>query len=190
MPAAMERFFNTAGPCQPAYHYMLPPERRVPTVRGLVEQMHYFVIHAPRQTGKTTALQTLASRLTEEGRYAAVLVSAEQGQAFEDDIDRAETAMLGAWASAAKVLPAQLRPPAWPPAPAGDRIRAALEAWAEHCPRPLVVFIDESDALRGPTLISMLRQLRSGHRLRPEHFPWSVALIGLRDVRDYVESDT
>jgi hypothetical protein len=47
------------------------------------------------------------------------------------------------------------------------------------------VFLDEIDALQNDTLISVLRQLRSGYADRPHGFPWSLALIGLRDVRDY-----
>jgi hypothetical protein len=180
----MPRWFNTAGPCKPGYHYMLPPGRRLPQVRGLIDQMSYFVLHAPRQSGKTTILLGLAGELTVEGRYAVVWVSAEQGQAF-DDIGAAEGAMLGSWAAAAKLLPAELRPPPWPAAEPGDRVRAALEAWATHCPRPLVVLIDEIDALRDDVLVSVLRQLRAGYPLRPELFPGSVALVGLRDVRDY-----
>jgi hypothetical protein len=34
-------------------------------------------------------------------------------------------------------------------------------------------------------LISVLRQLRDGYANRPKAFPHSLALIGLRDVRDY-----
>ncbi|NJL26709.1 MAG: ATP-binding protein, partial [Thermoanaerobaculia bacterium] len=60
MTGVNRRFFNTGGPCEPARHYMLPPERRLPGVERLVEQQHYFVVHAPRQTGKTTALRALA----------------------------------------------------------------------------------------------------------------------------------
>ena len=164
---------------------MLPAERRLPGVERLVERQHYFVVHAPRQAGKTTTLRALADALVAGGRYAAVLVTAEQGAALEEDIGAAEVAMLAEWTSVAKGLPPSLRPPAWPDAPKGDRIRAALEAWAEACPRPLVVFIDEIDALRDDVLVSVLRQLRAGHRRRPEHFPWSLALVGLRDVRDY-----
>ena len=41
------------------------------------------------------------------------------------------------------------------------------------------------DALVGDTLLSVLRQLRSGYDLRPEGFPHSVLLCGVRDVRDY-----
>jgi len=185
----MERFFNTAGPCNPAYHYTLPPEQRLPQIARVIDQMHYFVLHAPRQTGKTTALRALATRLTDQGRYAAMLVSAETGAAF-DDVGLAESAMLGDWAIATRALPPDLRPSAWPDASPGQRIVAALSAWAEQSPRPLVLFIDEIDSLRDDVLISILRQLRSGHQRRPEHFAWSVALVGLRDVRDYEISES
>ncbi|MEZ4408300.1 MAG: ATP-binding protein [Polyangiales bacterium] len=180
------RFFNTAGPCRPELHYMLPPDPRVPAVRGLVERQSYFVLHAPRQVGKTTALLSLARDLTREGRYAAVLVSAEAGAPFGDDIGAAEDAVLTAWEeSAALELPAELRPPPRPAAPPGARVRAMLTAWAVACPRPLVVFVDEIDALRDAALLSVLRQLRDGHKHRPGGFPWALALVGLRDVRDY-----
>jgi hypothetical protein len=48
-----------------------------------------------------------------------------------------------------------------------------------------VLFIDEIDALRGDSLVSVLRQLRAGYPHRPTAFPASVLLCGLRDVRDY-----
>lgn len=50
---------------------------------------------------------------------------------------------------------------------------------------PIVLIIDEIDALIGDTLISVLRQLRSGYSRRPNFFPSSVILCGVRDVRDY-----
>ena len=49
----MEKFFNVAGPCLPAKHYMLPALERMPEIRRLVEREMYFVVHAPRQSGKT-----------------------------------------------------------------------------------------------------------------------------------------
>jgi len=64
--------------------------------------------------------------------------------------------------------------------------RALLEAWTQSDPsRPTVLMLDEIDALVGDTLISVLRQIRSGYADRPEHFPISVILCGVRDVRDY-----
>jgi hypothetical protein len=180
------RFFNTSGPNNPADHYTLSVLGRLPGVRGFVDQKLYFVLHAPRQVGKTTALLSLAQELTAEGRYAAVLLSMEQGAAFTDDPGAAELAVLGSWRGSAEAwLPTELQPPPWPEAAPGDRLGAALRAWAAASPRPLVVFLDEIDALQDDTLISTLRQIRAGFPTRPTHFPWSLALIGLRDVRDY-----
>ncbi|WP_437674802.1 ATP-binding protein [Sorangium sp. So ce131] len=182
----MARRFNTAGPCRPDWHYMIPAERRLPEAPGLVEQMGYFVVHAPRQTGKTTALRALAQRLTASGRFAALLFSCEEGEAWGDDIGSAQRAILREMDLQAEVeLPAELRPPAMSLAGDEGLLRAKLSAWARACPRPLALFFDEVDALRGQSLISVLRQLRAGFASRPVDFPASVALCGLRDVREY-----
>jgi hypothetical protein len=74
------KYFNTAGPCVPRLHYMVPPEPRLPEARGLVRQGMYFVVHAPRQSGKTTTLSALATDLTAEGEAVAVLLRAGQGR--------------------------------------------------------------------------------------------------------------
>ena len=180
------KHFNNAGPCRPDIHYMLPVASRLPEVQQLIEQQNYFVIHAPRQIGKTTTMMQLAQELTAEGRYTALLVSAEVGSAFNDDPGAAELAMLGRWQGDARIwLPPQLRPPVWPQAETGERITAALTEWSLTSPRPLVIFLDEIDALENGALISVLRQLRDGFRNRPRGFPWSLGLIGMRDVRDY-----
>lgn len=184
--SSVPRFFNTAGPNEPLRHYTLPVLARLPAVRPLIEQGLYFVLHAPRQVGKTTSLLALGRELTAEGKYVSVLVSMERGAAFSDDPGAAELAILESWRDAAVAdLPPELQPPPWPNTPPGSRIGSALRAWAEAAPRPLVIFLDEIDALQGSALISVLRQIRSSYPNRPEHFPWSLALIGLRDVRDY-----
>lgn len=182
----MSRRFNTAGPNNPEDHYTLPVLARLPDVRRLVDEKLYFVLHAPRQTGKTTTLLALARELTHEGRYAAVLVSMESGVPFGDDIGAAEDAMIDDWRSTAgRRLPPDLQPAPFPAAPPGRRVGGALQTWSETVPRPLVIFLDEIDALQNETLVSVLRQIRVGYADRPRHFPWSLALIGLRDVRDY-----
>ncbi|MGF1520948.1 MAG: ATP-binding protein [Leptolyngbyaceae cyanobacterium] len=182
----MPKWFNIAGPCKSDIHYMLSPLARLPGLTKLIDQQGYFVIHAPRQVGKTTAMLALAQELTASGRYTAIMVSAEVGAAFPHDPGTAETAMLDNWRNAAKFrLPPALQPPPWPEAGAGQRIGAALSEWAQQSLRPLVVFIDEIDALQDETLIAVLRQLRSGYLNRPIGFPHALALIGVRDVRDY-----
>ncbi|NJK74895.1 MAG: ATP-binding protein [Oscillatoriales cyanobacterium RU_3_3] len=182
----MPRWFNIAGPCRADKHYMLSATVRLPDLEPLIEQESYFVVHAPRQTGKTTAMVALAKQLTESGRYAAAMVSAEVGSAFNDDPGAAELAILGAWRNTiTDYLPPELQPPTWVYNAAGQRISENLRAWSRSIDRPLVLFIDEIDSLQNETLISVLRQLRDGYRSRPENFPSSLALIGLRDVRDY-----
>ncbi len=186
MTKPRQRRFNTAGPNNPRDCYTLPALRRLGNVRKWIDQTLYFVIHAPRQVGKTTAILTLAKELTEEGEYAAVVVSMEAGAPHREDIGAAELAMLEAWRIDVHAsLPVDLQPPPWPMTSPGSRIMSALQAWTQACPRPLVVFIDEIDALEGVTLVSVLRQIRSAHKNRPEHFPHSLALIGMRNVRDY-----
>ena len=182
----MPKWFNTAGPCKSDIHYMLSPTERLPELKQLIAQQNYFVIHAPRQTGKTTAMLTLAQELTASGQYAAVMVSVEVGSAFPDQPDIAEDAILSAWRDGIDFwLPPELQPLSWPEVSHGQRIGSFLKAWAQSSPRPLVVFIDEIDSLQNQTLITMLRQLRDGFPRRPQGFPHSLALIGMRDVRDY-----
>ena len=182
----MPKWFNTAGPCKPDIHYMLPPLERLPNLERLVAQQGYFVIHAPRQTGKTTAMLALAQQLTESGQYTAIMVSAEVGAAFPNDPGSAEAAMLDEWSNSARFrLPPDLQPPPWLEAAPGQKIGSALSEWARQSSRPLVIFIDEIDSLQDETLIAMLRQLRSGYPNRPQGFPHALALVGVRDVRDY-----
>jgi hypothetical protein len=180
------KYFNTAGPCESRWHYMVPPEPRLPQARGLIQNGLYFVVHAPRQTGKTTTLQALARDLTAAGRYAAVLFSCERAKVAVDDYGAAGREVLDAIRAAAEdQLPEECWPPPWPVAQPGGLLHVGLTRWARTCPRPLALFADEIDALRGQSLISVLSQLRDGYRTRPESFPAAVVLCGLRDVRDY-----
>ncbi|MFI7135090.1 AAA family ATPase [Nonomuraea sp. NPDC050153] len=184
------RYFNTTGPCGPQHHYMLPPTQRIPQARELIEMDRYFVLHAPRQTGKTTALRTLASELTAEGDIAALMFSCERAKAAGDDYAAAESLLLDSLREATKWSgwPDELLPPdPWPQVTPGSRFGAALTEWCHRCPRRVVLFLDEIDALQGNSMISILSQLRDGHNARPggQPFPTSVVLCGLRDVRDY-----
>ncbi|MEE6160828.1 ATP-binding protein [Cylindrospermopsis raciborskii DSH] len=180
----MPKHFNTAGPCQSDIHYMLSPTGRLPQLKALIDGRNYFIIHAPRQVGKTTAMIALAQELTDSREYTAVMLSVEVGSVFPDEPERAERAILGSWQDAIDIwLPEDLHPPFDPER--RETIGAFLKSWAKSSPRPLVVFIDEIDSLQNQTLISVLRQLRDGFPRRPRGFPHSVGLIGMRDVRDY-----
>ncbi len=186
MPRPM-RHFNTAGPCIAEMHYMLPPTERLPEAFEFIGRGDYFVLHAPRQSGKTTTLMATARCLTEQGRFAALHFSCETAEVTGDDHLAAQLAILSEMArSARRNLPEPLQPQgSWPVDDPVLPLGASIEAWAQTCPLPLVLFFDEIDALRGQSLLAVLRQLRSGFPDRPKHAPWSVVLCGLRDVRDY-----
>ena len=181
------RFFNTAGACDPHRHYMLPAAERLPGAERLIERGAYFVVHAPRQTGKTTTLRALARKLTAQGQYAALHFTCEIGEIVGDDHGAAQHEILTSMRiAAARHLPGDLRPPeTWPETSENRLLIDGLAAWAARCTRPLVLFFDEIDALRGKSLLAVLRQLRAGYDSRPDAAPWSVVLCGLRDVGDY-----
>ena len=157
---------------------------------GLVRDLRYFVLHAPRQTGKTSALLALRDLLNggAAGDLHCVYVNVEAAQALREDVTSAMQVIVGEVASRARFSGDGFLYEAWPVifATFGARaLQEALSRWAEDSPKPLVVLIDEIDTLIGDTLVSVLRQLRAGYDQRPERYPQSVVLCGVRDVRDY-----
>ena len=106
----------------------------------------------------------------------------ETARTARDDVQRAMRVVLATLAEAAHAD--AFLADAWPDILARFgpdlALGAALSRWAEAAPRPLVLLIDEID-----TLLSVLQQLRAGYPGRPERFPQSVVLCGMRDVRDY-----
>ena len=80
------RFFNTTGPCNPEEHYMLPPENRLvgAQLHRYIRDKLYWVLHAPRQTGKTTFLQSWMREINAGNEALACYVSAERCQGLEE----------------------------------------------------------------------------------------------------------
>jgi len=107
----MSRLFNTSGVCRPDDHYMLPAEPRVAGLRRLIDEKLYFVVHAPRQVGKSTSLRALAESLTAEGKYAALRTSCELGQLIRPSLEDSIGGILAnLHIRAGRFLPEQLRP--------------------------------------------------------------------------------
>ena len=188
----MVRFFNTEGPIRPDDHYHVPPLDRVDLdeLLGLVRDKRYFVLHAPRQTGKTSALLALRDLLNAGGDHRCVYVNVEAAQAARENVAEAMRVILYRLESQEQAtLHSRILAGIWPEAldragPLGA-LQASLERWCMADPKPLVLLIDEIDTLVGDTLLSVLRQLRTGYPDRPDRFPQSVILCGVRDVRDY-----
>ena len=165
------RFFNTTGPIDPEDHYHVPPLSRLDLyeILLLIQQKRYFVLHAPRQTGKTTVLGALLDILNGSGRYRCVYANVEVAQSAREDVGAAMRAILDVIAQeSARTINDRTVEEQWPGildrSGPHSALKRVLSEWSASDPRPLVLFVDEIDALVGDTLIAVLRQLRSGYR--------------------------
>jgi hypothetical protein len=185
----MKRTFNIAGPCIPGEHYLLPALARCPELAALIQGRNYFVIHAARQAGKTTLLKALATEINSVGERVALYCSLESVQGLSEP-EKGIPAILNCLASA--VSDASWKR-SWPPFPQDSlggglnmAVKVALGGFCRALGKPLVLLFDEADCLSNQTLITFLRQLRDGFINRADApFPSSIALVGMRDIRDY-----
>ena len=161
-------------------------ERGGNEILGLIKEGHYYVIHAARQSGKTTLLWELADRINAEGEYYALYCSMETLQEFKEhekglpEIVRkieAYTKQQGLPEGFAKNADYNF---------ISGVLNSALSDYCRSLDKPLVIFFDEADCLSNGTLITFLRQLREGFISRARvPFVHSIALVGMRNIRDY-----
>ena len=185
------RFFNTTGPCNPNKHYMLPPEDRLvgAQLNRYIRDELYWVLHAPRQTGKTTFLQSWMRQINDTGEAVACYVSVERCQGLVE-IERAMPAICTSIRERARKF--ALPVPEANSVDASSMLSDILLNWSVLvAPKPLIVLFDEVDVLQGESMISFLRQLRDGFADRGVgKFPVSIALVGMRDLKDYITAST
>lgn len=188
------KFFSIAGPVNSEKYYCLPLSERLneQELRLLIAQEKYFILHAPRQTGKTSTMINFAKTLNSEGVYTALYVNIEPAQAARGDYLKGMYTILEEFLSHIedqlpdeKQIISYLREKIDSQKLSGSSLKSMLQYWSKNSQKPIVLLIDEIDSLVGDTLISVLRQLRAGYPIRPKSFPQSVCLIGVRDVRDY-----
>ena len=181
------RFFNTTGPCNPDDHYMLPPADRLvgAQLHRYIKDKLYWVLHAPRQTGKTTFLLSWMREINAGSEAIACYVSVERCQGIPEP-ERAMPNICSAIREYTNML--KLDIPEKVNSPVSSMLSDMLNQWSELvAPKPLIVLFDEVDTLEGETLISFLRQLRGGFASRGAGtFPISIALVGMRDLKDYI----
>ncbi len=72
-----ERFFSVAGAVNPKGHYFIPHRLNWEQLKNFIEKKHYFILHAPRQSGKTTAILEWTRQLNGEGKYKAFYINIE-----------------------------------------------------------------------------------------------------------------
>ncbi|MEA1884820.1 MAG: AAA-like domain-containing protein, partial [Thermotogota bacterium] len=187
----MEKFFNTAGPVRAENNYMIDPLNRInkDEIMTLVDKWRYFILHAPRQTGKTSSLFALQDYINKQGHYKCLYVNVEPAQAARSKVEEGIKAIIVELASSASLylkeeyffdhLNTFISYGGY------TALKTALSRWCQESDKPVILLMDEIDSLVGDTLISVLRQLRAGYAERPHSFPQSIILCGVRDVRDY-----
>ncbi len=189
----VKKFFNTAGPVH-RDNYVIDPLSRwdLEEVELLLDQSKYFLLHAPRQSGKTStmfALRDLINATSDD--MIAIYVNVEAAQVARHDVDRGIKAVLmrlGHEASVVLGTPAVKEEVLRLVEEGGGEtaLTASLAFLCGQTEKKVVLIIDEIDSLIGDTLVSVLRQLRAGYPDRMNRtFPTSVILCGLVDIKDY-----
>ena len=183
------KYFNVAGPCREGKHYMLDATERLhDELMELINSEQYFVIHAARQTGKTTLLLELTSKINKENNYYALYCSLENVQSFPDP-EQGIPAIINCLKTDLRFsnLPNKLEfAKDLNGIDVSNQIRTAITDFCISIDKPLIIFFDEADCLGENTLITFLRQLRNGFVNRNTiPFPISIALVGMRNIRDY-----
>ena len=181
------RFFNTTGPCNPDDHYMLPPEDRLvdAQLHRYIRDKLYWVLHAPRQTGKTTFLQSWMREINAGDEAVACYVSVESCR----NIPQPERTMPAICSSIREFASRFNVPvPEITDTSTLNLLNNILGNWAKLvAPKPLIVLFDEVDVLIDETMLNFLSQLRSGFASRGVGtFPVSIVLVGMRDLKDYI----
>ncbi|MDR2352131.1 MAG: ATP-binding protein, partial [Deltaproteobacteria bacterium] len=189
------KLFNTSGPCNPEDHYMLPTLSRIPNVKNLINDKEYFVIHAPHQLGKTTAIKETVNHINQEGNYYALYCNLEILQSITDTtiaMDSLMATLIAAMrASTLKTLIDTLDDPFFKnlkdnPGFKASPLQVYLSGLCERLDKDLVIFFDEADCLEDEVLMSFMTQLKDGYLNRAEiPYPRSIAIAGILNIYDY-----
>ena len=134
---------RAGSPARALRHRTVAAWRDVAGFLDLIHDKNYFVLHAPRQTGKTSALLALRDLLNrgEAGDFRCVYVNVEVGQVARDDTARGMRSILSSLASNARLLGDDFPHRVWPNVLA----RAGPDDALKELPNGLV--FGESDAV-------------------------------------------
>ncbi len=184
--------FCIAGPIDPERHYFIPQRLNRERLDTLINDQEYFLLHAPRQSGKTTAIIEYIKYVNSGNTDKALYLTCEPAHIAKNNIERTVYWILEQFLTQIRIqLPQEQNVLTYlrtllqkEPIPEAALYRF-LEFWAEQNTKPLALFFDEIDGLVEQSLIFLLKQFRTGYTNRPKHFPQSICLVGVRNLEDY-----
>ncbi len=111
------------------------------------------MLHAPRQTGKTSALLAMMATLNAQGRFACAYANIEGAQAARGDETQGIPAACDALVDAIELYLANRELKTWYKAEKASiapqhLLTSVLQQWAQTASTPVVLLLDEVDALR------------------------------------------
>lgn len=143
--------FCIAGPISESRNYFVPKRLDWLQLETLIDQMHYFILHAPRQSGKTSAILEFAKHLNQQAKCTALYITTEPAHPAKNDIERAFFWLLSQCESQIAIqLPDQkeirdfLQPILKERPISEDAFFRFLTYWAEFTKRPLIFFLMKS----------------------------------------------
>ncbi len=189
----IEKHFNTAGPVNMKEHYKLNPLNRwnLNEVMSLIKGKKYFLLHAPRQSGKTSCMLSLRDKINSEDDFTCLYINIESARGAKDNIKDGLLGIVSAFRKRIGQLTGKKKEireftkEIINNSNTPELINDFLEELTDYFDKPLVLLIDEIDSLHGDLIISILSQLRAGYDNRGEFFPWSIMLTGVLDIKDY-----
>jgi hypothetical protein len=168
---------------------MIEPSTRLQGVEELIDDRQYFVIHAARQSGKTTYIRELRDKLNADGRYYALYCNLESVEPFVE-MEKGIPAILDCIVFELQKTSIPFTYDEHYELDKRNRVTIVLTLFlinlSKSLDKPLVIFFDEVDGLKDDTLLGFLHQLRNGYNDRSSApFIHSIALVGMRNIRDY-----
>ncbi len=168
------RYFNTSGPNIIEQHYTLPRLGLIEKGKKMVYGDRYFTIWAPRQTGKSTYFQLLATALEQEG-YKVAYINFENYKA-------------GDLPSFLYEFHAQLKH-FWHVNFEESNLQNTFSRITEIKNEKLVLIIDEVEGINPDYFGDFLHSIRSAYHSRMKHSLKSVILVGVSNIVGVVQDN-
>ncbi len=168
------RYFNTSGPNIIEKHYTLPRTNLIERGKNLVKDERYFTIWAPRQTGKSTYFQLLATAL-EKDDYKVAFINFENYRtgSLESFVTRLTDELTKYW---------HINFP-------NKNLQSIFQDISNIKDGKLVLIIDEVEGINSEYFGDFLHSIRNAYHSRTSHALKSVILVGVSNIVGVVQDN-